>query len=103
MTAANVARIQAQRKPRKKSASTVARQAEADDGVVTVEQCGVTLRIPVGGKTPLAAIDAYLVGDEYAGNKAVLGDEQWKALCDAGATMDDLEQIGDKIKEAAGN
>jgi hypothetical protein len=90
-------------KPKKVSASEVARQAEVVDDVVIVEQCGVKLRIPIAGKTPIAALDAYLVGDEYRGNKALLGAEQWQALIDAGATMDDLDEIGNKIKEAAGN
>lgn len=98
------------RRPAKKTAakktaaaSAAARRAEAVDGIVTLEQCGVPLRIPIGGKTPLAAIEAYLAGDEYAGNKAILGDKQFQALVDAGATMDDFDQIGDKITEAAGN
>lgn len=106
MTAANVAHLpepKPQRKTKKKKASVAAQEAEADDGFVTLEQCGVTLRIPVGGKTPLAAIDAYLVGDEYEGNKALLGEKQWAALCAAGATMDDLDEVGTKLKEASGN
>lgn len=108
MTAAhNVSKIPAsapKSKPSKKaSASVVAQRAEAEDDVVFVEHCGVTLRIPIGGKTPIAAVDYYLVGDEYRGNRALLGEEQWKALSDAGATMDDLDDIGPKIKEAAGN
>lgn len=85
------------------SASAAARRAEAEDGIIIVEQCGVTLRIPVGGKTPMAAVDAYLAGNDRAGNKALLGEEQWQALSDAGATEDDLLEIADKITEAVGN
>jgi hypothetical protein len=91
-------------KPKKKrSIAAEAREAEAGDGFVVVEQCGVTLRIPVSGKVPLAAIDAFRDGDNYAGTKIMLGDEQWKALTAAGATMDDLDALGAKLMEAAGN
>lgn len=85
------------------SAVVAAQRAEVEDDIVTLEHCGVTLRIPIGGKTPIAAIDFYLVGDEYRGNKALLGEDQWNALVAAGATMDNIDEIGDKIKEAVGN
>lgn len=94
----------AARTPRKKApASTAARQAEAEDGYVTIEQCGVSLRVPVGGKVTLAAIDLFREGDNYGGTKEMLGAEQWKRLCDAGATTDDLEELGDKLNGTSGN
>lgn len=92
-----------QARSRKAPASTVARQAEAEDGYVTLEQCGVKLRIPVGGKITVAAIDAYRDGDNYEGTKQLLGKEQWKLLSDAGMTADDLDELGEKLKAASGN
>lgn len=83
-------------KPKKK-ASVAAREAEADDGYLNVEQCGVKLRIPIAGKIPLAAIDLFRVGDNYGGTKAMVGEEQWKLLVAAGATSDDLDELGKKL------
>ncbi|MGA5467176.1 adenylosuccinate synthase [Mycobacterium sp. NPDC050041] len=92
------------RKPTKKTPSSVeAREAEAEDGFVKLEQCGVKLRIPVGGKLPLAAIDRYRVGDNYGGTKAMIGEEQWARLVEAGATSGDLDEIAKKVDAAAGN
>lgn len=93
-------------KPRAKKApaSVAAREAEATgDGFVTVEQCGVELRIAVGGKMPLAAIDEYRAGNAYEGIKQQIGKQQWKALLAAGATRDDLQDLDKKIAEAQGN
>lgn len=84
--------------------STAARKAEAGDGYAVIKQCGVTLRIPVApGTVPVAAIDKFRDGDNFAGIKALLGKEQWQALCDAGMTVDDLNEIDGKVKEVAGN
>jgi hypothetical protein len=95
------------RKPAKAAASqqlsVVAREAEADDGFVTVKQRGVTLRIPVSGKVPVAAVDAFRAGDNFGGTKAMIGAEQWKRCSDAGMTMDDLDELADKINQATGN
>lgn len=92
------------RKPAKKVPSSVAaRQAEAEDGFVDLEQCGVKLRIPIGGKVPLAAIDRFRVGDNYGGTKVMIGEEQWARLLEAGATSGDLDELGEKIDGAAGN
>lgn len=92
-------------RPAKKAApaSVAARQAEAEDGYVIVEQCGVTLRIPVGGKITVAAIDAFRDGDNYGGTKLMVGADQWKRLSDAGMTGDDLDELGGKLKDASGN
>lgn len=93
-------------KPRKRAAAKVsvaAREAEADDGFVALEQCGVKLRIPVGKKVPISAIDAFRDGDNYEGTKQMLGAKQWQALSDAGMNGDDLDELGGKLSEATGN
>lgn len=87
------------KKPRK-SAAAKAREAEAADDSVTIEQCGVKLRIPVGN-IPIAAIDAARAGDNYGVTKAMVGEEQWKSLGAAGAGARDVQELGDKIAEAA--
>lgn len=89
-------------KPKKKP-SVAAQEAEAGDGFVTVEHRGITLKIPVRGKTPIAAIDAFRAGDNYEGTKQTLGDDQWKQLSDAGMTVDELDELGNKLEAAAGN
>lgn len=84
--------------------SAAARKAEAEDGFVIIEQCGVKLRVPVAaGKVPVAAIDKFRDGDNYGGVKALLGPDQWQKLSDAGMTIDDLNEIDGKIKEVSGN
>lgn len=90
------------RKPKKK-ASVAAREAEAEDGYAVIEQCGITLRIPVGGKIPIAAQDAFRARDNYEGTKQLIGKEQWQRLSDAGMTMDELGELGAKIRGALGN
>lgn len=100
-------------RPRKK-VSVEAREAEAsDDGFVNLEQCGVKLRIPVGKKVPVSAIDAYRRAGSsdaeekkwaiYDGTREMLGEEQWKALSDAGMTGEDLDELAAKLSEATGN
>jgi hypothetical protein len=84
-----------------KSAAAKAREAEAADGFVVLEQCGVKLRIPVGN-VPIAAIDAARAGDEWGCTKALLGEEQWNALRDAGAGSRDIDDLGKKLTEATG-
>lgn len=91
-------------KPRKKaSPSAAAREAEAEDGFISLEQCGVTVKIPLGGKVPVAAVDAFRAGDNYGGTRAMLGAEQWKLLSAAGATMDDIEELSEKLEASSGN
>jgi hypothetical protein len=90
------------RKPKKK-ASVGAREAEADDGYVTVEQCGIRLRIPLAGKTPIAAYIAFKNGDELGGTELLLGADQWAAFMAKNPTMDDFAEVGKKLAEAAGN
>ena len=82
--------------------SAAARQAEAD-GFVTVEQCGVTLRIPVKAKVPLKAYIAFKNGDELGGTAELLGPDQWAAFLEKNPTLDDYDAIGEKLKELAGN
>lgn len=103
MSEATTPRPTPKRKPRK-SASVSAREAEATgDGFVTVEHCGITLKVAVGGNTPIAATDAFRAGDNYEGTKQMVGEKQWKALSDAGMTVDGLDELGRKIQEALGN
>lgn len=80
-----------------------AREAEADDGFAHLEQCGIKLRIPIRGKTPIAAIDAFRAGDNFEGTKQLLGKEQWQLLSDAGMTAADLDELGKKLQAYSGN
>lgn len=89
--------------PARKKPAATARQAEAEDGFVTLEHCGVSLRIPVGGKLPIAALDAFIEGNDYLGTKLTVGVEQWKALSDAGMTRDGLNELGNKLEDLLGN
>lgn len=89
----------------KKKKSAAARKAEAD-GFATIKQCGIELRIPMRGKIPLEAVDALLEGGPFAealATKIMLGADQWAELVKAGATTDDLQQIGEKIAGYMGN
>lgn len=100
MTEENVSRMSP--KPGKK-ASAAAREAEADDGYVTIEQCGVELKIPLKGRIPLAAIDLFYEGDNYGGTRKMIGEEQWNRLIEAGATDGDLDELTGKLKDGTGN
>lgn len=88
---------------KKASPAAAARKDEADEDVVVIEHCGIKLRIPVRGKRPIAAIDAFRRGDNYEGNRRMLGDEQWKLLSDAGMTLEELDALGEKLNAALGN
>jgi hypothetical protein len=91
----------APKKPRK-SAAAKAREAEAAGDFLFIEICGVNLRIPIGN-IPIAAMDAARAGaDGYGVMKALLGEEQWKALSDAGAGSRDITALEDKFQEATG-
>jgi hypothetical protein len=116
VTAANVSHLPEPRKPRKKaSPAAVARQAEAGEGFVTVEHCGVELRIPVGDKVPFSATLRFMglnddltpLGDNENGNllgtRLLLGEEQWKAFLAKTPSMGDFNAIGDKLQELSGN
>ncbi|MGA5542700.1 adenylosuccinate synthase [Mycobacterium sp. NPDC051198] len=83
--------------------STTARQAEAEDGFVTVETCGMTLTIPVGGKVPLAAAIAFQKGDELGGTELLLGADQWAAFLEKNPTVDDFAEVGKQLEELTGN
>ena len=102
MTAANVSHLPEPDKPKKKP-SVAAREAEAGDGYVTVEQCGVKLRFPLAGKIPLKAAIAFNEGDNIEGTKLMLGPEQWNAFLEKNPTLDDFEAIGDQLQEISGN
>lgn len=87
------------RKPKK---SAEARQAEAD-GFVTIEQCGVTLKIPLAGKVPLKAYMAFKKGDELAGTELLLGEKQWAAFLEKNPIVEDFAEIGEKLTDLMGN
>lgn len=87
-------------KKAKKSSAAKAREAEAADDCVVIEQCGVSLQVPVHN-VPIDAMEAARAGDNYGATKAMLGEEQWKALRDAGAGSRDLRELSDKIAAAA--
>lgn len=90
------------RQPRKAAAE--AQEAEATgDGHVELEHRGVKLRVPVGRKISLAAMDAFRAGDNYEGTKQMLGADQWQRLCDAGTTVEELDEIGERLNELQGN
>lgn len=101
------------RTPAKKS--TAARQAEADDGFATVEQCGVELKIPVGDNMPLEVMEALsLIAekpqsnadelmDDIAVTKALIGLEQWETFKSARPTLRDYRELSAKIGELSGN
>lgn len=80
-----------------------AREAEAGDGFLTFEECGVTLRVPALGKRSLKTIDLFRAGDSYGATRDLLGEEQWTRLVDAGATEEDLNELAAKIRGAWGN
>lgn len=93
---------------KKKSPVSAAQEAEAGDGYVTVEQCGVKLRIGIGGQMPAGVVDIVVDGtnDPHSKWKAVrewVGDEQWKQLKAAGMTQNDVEELDRKLGEASGN
>lgn len=86
-------------KPKK---SAEARKAEAD-GFVTIKQCGVTLKIPIAGKVPLAAYAAFKKDDELLGTELLLGEKQWAAFMAKNPTVDDFAEIGEKLTDLMGN
>lgn len=104
MTEAAIAHLpESPSRKKQKKVSVAAREAEAGDGFVDLELKGISLRIPVRGKVPIAAVEAFRVGDNFAGTRAMVGEEQWKVITDAGWTMDDLDELGQKLDEATGN
>lgn len=104
MTAANVSHLPDPPQPKpKKKASVAAREAEAGDGYVTIEQCGVKLKFPVAGNIPLKAFIAFGEGDNLEGTKLLLGPEQWNKFLEKDPTLDDFEEIGKKLQESSGN
>lgn len=86
----------------KKKKSAVARQAEVD-GFIEIEQCGLTLRIPVGKKVPLTAYMAFKDDDDMRGAELLIGAEQWAAFLEKNPTVGDFAEIGEKLEEALGN
>jgi hypothetical protein len=88
---------------KKKSPVSAAQEGEAGNGFVTLELRGLSLTVPVRGKIPIAAVEAFRAGDNFEGTKQMIGAEQWKLLRDAGVTMDDLDELGRQLNEATGN
>ena len=86
-----------------KKKKAAARKAEATDKTVTVEQCGVTLQIPVGDNIPLEAVLAFTAGNDFEGTRHLIGDQQWAAFLATKPTLADYNELGEKLKEAAGN
>ena len=89
--------------PQDHKQKSAAREAEAEGGFVTVEQCGVKLRVPIKGKVPLKALIAFNNGDEFGGTEILLGQEQWATFLAKDPTLDDFLEVAQKVKEAAGN
>lgn len=99
----------------KKKKSAAARAAEAGDGYITIEQCGVELRIPIKGKVPTKAMlrfrnlndDLTEIDDPFKANmmgtRELLDTEQWEKLLAANPCAEDFQEIGKKIQEASGN
>lgn len=96
----------------KKSAQ--ARKAEAEDGFVTVEQCGLKFRIGLGENMPLEVIEELSSRPEphteaerrtydLAVTKALLGPDQWEAFRAAQPTVRDYNQLNDQITDLMGN
>lgn len=86
----------------KQKKSAEAREAEAE-GFITVEQCGVKLRIPLGENVPLEAYIAFKEDDELGGTKLLLGEKQWDAFLEKKPTVGDFGAIGQKINDLLGN
>lgn len=94
------------RTPGKKAAqqlAVVAQEAEAGDGYVDIEQCGVPLRIPLRGKLPVKAYLAFKNGQDILGTELMLGEKQWAAFLEANPTIEDVGELGQKLDELAGN
>lgn len=86
--------------PRKKPVD--ARKAEAE-GFITIEQCGIELRIPLGRNVPLDAYEAFKDGDDMLGTEMLVGEEQWAAFRAAKPTVGDFMDIGEKLSKLLGN
>lgn len=84
-------------------ASDDALVAEAEDGFVTIEHCGLELQIPIKGRVPVKAYLAFKNDDEFGGTEALLGPEQWSAFLGTNPTIDDFNAIGAKLTELVGN
>jgi hypothetical protein len=107
MTAAKLASVPAddpvvEPAPEPKKHAT-GREAEAGDGYVTVEQCGLQLRIPVGGKIPEEALDLFIRGKNREGLLLCIGKAQLKQLRRIPWTSDDMIELDRKVNEARGN
>lgn len=89
--------------PKSKKKVSVAREAEAEDGFVTVEHRGLRMKVPVMGKVPVKAAMAFRSGDNFGGTQLLLGHKQWDRFIETDPTLDDFEEIWRQINEATGN
>jgi hypothetical protein len=107
MTAAKLASVPAddpvvEPAPEPKKHAT-GREAEAGDGYVTVEQCGLQLRIPVGVKIPEEALDLASRGRGRESLLLMIGKKQLKQLRRIPWSVEDMTELDGKIKKASGN
>ncbi|MBV0920686.1 hypothetical protein KC238_25855 [Mycobacteroides chelonae] len=94
--------------------SAQARKAEAEDGFVTVEQCGVKFRIGLGEDMPFEVFEEMSTRPEpqtegeqreynRAITKALLGPDQWEAFRAARPSIRDYNELSDNITALLGN
>ncbi|ORA23400.1 hypothetical protein [Mycobacterium aquaticum] len=105
----------------KRSAAARKAEAEAESGYVTIEQCGMELKIAVGGNMPLDAILLFQEDPEtlqeygieaddpgrdaklnLAATKLMLGPEQWSEFRKKRPTVDEFNEIGVKLEAISG-
>lgn len=105
------------RKPKKPRKSVYARRAEADGYALVELKRGVTIRVPMGGKLPLAVIELLdkheIEGPpktpseerrrEFATTRELLGPDEWETFQSIRPTLDDYTELAEKIAELKGN
>lgn len=82
---------------------------------MTVEQCGMTLQIPVGDKVPFGATLRFMglnddltplgpnENGELLGTMLMLGPKQWNAFLAKKPSIGDFNAIGDQLQALSGN
>ncbi|GAA0455828.1 hypothetical protein ACFQ2B_26110 [Streptomyces stramineus] len=79
---------------------TAAKEAEASLTPVTVEHGGIEFTIPHPLRMPVKLLRAQ---DELEAVMLILGEEQWAAFEDSGATIGDFQDLADKVAAARGH